>query len=249
MVPGSRPGAVQPVRWHVMDDVAELARAVAMRILRRAQDSIADHGVFRLVLAGGRTPQAVYRHISDAATDWSRWEIYFGDERCLPAADPGRNSVMALHNWLGRVAIPSGNIHPIRVELGPAAAAREYSALVARALPFDMVLLGMGEDGHTASLFPGHRHDEAELVHAVLDAPKAPAERVSLGLAALNAAQEVLVLITGSDKSGAVQRWQAGEDLPVTRIHGHNGADVYIDVAANKTPPAKNKQDQARESG
>ena len=228
-----------------MGDGAELARAVAARILQRARDSIADHGVFRIVLAGGSTPVAVYRELADAGADWSRWEIYYGDERCLPAGNAARNSVMALHNWLGRVAIPSGNIHTIRAELGPAVAARDYATVVAQTLPFDMVLLGMGADGHTASLFPGHRHDEAELVHAVLDAPKAPPERVSLGLAALNAAHEVLVLISGRDKSSAVQRWRAGEDLPVARIHGHNGAEVYLDTAANQLQPAATSPEQS----
>ena len=113
--------------------------------------------------------------------------------------------------------------------------------LVAAALAFDLVLLGMGEDGHTASLFPGQAHAPGELVHAVLGAPKPPPQRVSLGLAALNEAHEVLVLIAGSSKHGAVERWRRGEDLPVTRIHGHNGVDVYLDNDANET-----EQDQAR---
>lgn len=226
---GSRQAVPAPVRWHVMTDITELSMTVAARILDCAQDSIVRNGVFRIVLAGGRTPVAVYRRITDTGMDWSRWQFYFGDERCLPASHPERNSAMAFHNWLGRVPVPSRNIHPIRAELGAGEAARAYAELVERALPFDMVLLGMGPDGHTASLFPGHRHDEAELVHAVLDAPKPPPERVSLGFAALNAAQEVMILITGRDKHRAVQRWRAGEDLPVAHVHGHNGMDVYID--------------------
>jgi 6-phosphogluconolactonase len=227
-----RQAVATPVRWHVLTAVTELAATVAARILQCARDSIAARGEFRIVLAGGRTPVTVYREISDAGMDWSRWQVYFGDERCLPAGHPERNSTMATQSWLGRVAIPSRNIHPIRTELGAGRAARAYAALVAPVLPFDLVLLGMGPDGHTASLFPGQRHDEAELAHAVLDAPKPPPERVSLGLAALNAAHEVLILITGSDKRSAVQRWRAGEDLPVAHVHGHNGADVYLDNAA-----------------
>jgi 6-phosphogluconolactonase len=104
--------------------------------------------------------------------------------------------------------------------------------VVSAAQPFDLVLLGMGEDGHTASLFPGQQHAAGDTVHAVHDAPKPPPERVSLGVAALNAAAEVLVLVSGAGKHDAVQRWKQGEDLPVTRIHGQAGVDVYIDSAA-----------------
>lgn len=222
-------------RWHVMPDSAALTRAVTRHILATAVRAIAGHGEFRVVLAGGTTPAAVYRQLADAAADWPCWQIYFGDERCLPADHPERNSVMARRSWLDRVPVPSGNVHAIPAESGAAAAARAYAPLVAAALPFDLVLLGMGEDGHTASLFPGHVHDAGELVHAVQGAPKPPPERVSLGLAALNEAHEVLVLIAGRSKRSAVQRWRAGADLPVSRIHGHNGADIYLDNDANQT--------------
>jgi 6-phosphogluconolactonase len=224
-------------RWHVLPDSAALTRAVTRHILATAARAISGHGEFRMVLAGGTTPAAVYRQLADAAADWSCWQIYFGDERCLPADHPERNSVMARRSWLDRVPVPSGNVHTIPAGSGAAAAARAYAPLVAAALPFDLVLLGMGEDGHTASLFPGQVHAAGELVHAVQDAPKQPPERVSLGLAALNEAHEVLVLVSGHSKHSAVQRWRAGADLPVARIHGHNGADVYLDNDANQAGP------------
>jgi 6-phosphogluconolactonase len=229
---------VQPggqTRWHVIPDSAALTRVVTRHILATAGRAIAGHGEFRVVLAGGATPAAVYRQLADAAADWSCWQIYFGDERCLPAAHPDRNSVMARRSWLDRVPVPAGNVHAIPAENGAVVAARAYAPLVAAALPFDLVLLGMGEDGHTASLFPGHVHAPGELVCAVQGAPKPPPERVSLGPAALNEAHEVLVLVTGSSKHGAVQRWRRGEDLPITRIHGHNGMDVYLDNDAHQT--------------
>lgn len=139
---------------------------------------------------------------------------------------------MASECWLGRVALPAANVHVINAETGAAAAAQAYAAVIEQARPFDLVLLGMGEDGHTASLFPGQSHADGELVHAVHDAPKPPPERVSLGLAALNDAAGVLVLVSGAGKHAALQRWKRGEDLPVARLHGQAGVDVYIDNAA-----------------
>jgi 6-phosphogluconolactonase len=219
-------------RWHVLADPQVLAAVVCARILESARNAISRHGVFRIVLAGGSTPAAVYRQLAATASDWSCWQIYFGDERCLPADHPERNSVMAAGNWLAQVPLPRANIHPIEAELGATAAATAYTAVVRAAQPFDLVLLGMGEDGHTASLFPGQQHAAGELVHAVHDAPKPPPDRVSLGVAALNAAAAVLVLVSGPGKHAAVQRWKQGEDLPVARMHARAGVDVYIDNAA-----------------
>ena len=227
-------GRISPAtRWHRMPDPEALVRAVTQRIIELAHTAIATHAGFRIVLAGGSTPQAVYRELVDASTDWSRWRVYFGDERCLPVDDPERNSVMATHSWLGQVPIPDSNIHPIRAELGPEAAASRYASVIAEARPFDLVLLGMGEDGHTASLFPGQQLDESVSVHPVHHAPKPPPERVSLGLAALNDSEEVLILVAGGSKRDAVQRWRAGAGLPVAGICGRHGVDVYIDAAAD----------------
>jgi len=234
MMLSGNPAPSPATRWHRMPDPEALVRAVVQRILARAQAAIADHAAFRIVLAGGSTPQAVYRALAATPADWSRWQVYFGDERCLPADDPQRNSVMALQNWLDRVDMPGANIHPIPAELGAETAAAGYAAVIAGARPFDLVLLGVGEDGHTASLFPGQRHAAGAAVHAVHAAPKPPADRVTLAVEALNDSVEVLILATGSSKRAAVQRWKAGAALPVARIHGLHGADVYLDAAADQ---------------
>ena len=184
------------------------------------------------MLAGGSTPAAVYRWLAVSAANWNRWLIYFGDERCLPPEHPDRNSVMVAKAWLNQVAIPAANIHLIPAERGPQLGADAYGPLVQQARPFDLVLLGMGEDGHTASLFPGQCYDPDQPVHPVRNAPKPPADRISLSLAALNDARQVIILITGSGKHEAIQRWRNGEALPVTQVHGHAGAKVYVDALA-----------------
>ncbi len=219
-------------RWHRFDSAEAVAQAAAARIFSAAQESIAERGLFRVVLAGGSTPKATYALLRDMPAQWDAWSIYFGDERCLPPAHPERNSVMAREAWLAHVPIPAEQVFEIPAELGPEPAAQRYAPVVDGAVPFDLVLLGMGEDGHTASLFPGRPLDDSALVAAVFDAPKPPAERVSLGLGALNASHEVLILVTGEGKREAVRRWRACEDLPVARVHGLEGADVYVDTAA-----------------
>ena len=221
-----------PTRWHMFDDADAVAVQAAQRILQSASRAIAERDLFRIVLAGGRTPEAAYRLLAGADTDWSRWEIYFGDERCLPVDDAKRNSLMAATALLDGVAVPTANIHPIPAERGAEAAAGEYEAVIRVAMPFDLVLLGIGEDGHTASLFPGQQHPAEQLVHAVHNAPKPPPNRVSLSARALSEAREVLILATGAGKRRAIQAWQAGEPLPIAGIGGPAPVDVLLDRAA-----------------
>jgi 6-phosphogluconolactonase len=218
--------------WQYFPDAAAVAAAATALILSAADAAISARGEFRLVLAGGTTPDRVYRQLAASPADWSRWQIYFGDERCLPAADPGRNSSMAATAWLDHAEVPQQNVHPIPAELGAKAAAQRYAALVAGARPFDMVLLGMGEDGHTASLFPGDVHPAGEQVHAISGAPKPPPERVSLSREALSDSRDVLILVTGKGKRDAVQRWRAGEDLPIAHITARDHLRVLVDREA-----------------
>ncbi len=218
--------------WTVLEDPAAVAAAMAERIAASAARAIAERGRFRLVLAGGRTPQAAYVLMSGSDQEWSRWEIFFGDERCLPADHDQRNSRMAAAAFLDRVPIPADRVHPIPAELGPEQGARAYERIVSGSLPFDLVLLGMGEDGHTASLFPGHEIDPAALVVPVHGAPKPPPERISLGPAALRRTERLLIVVTGPDKREATRRWRSGEDLPIAAVGGGANVEVLIDRAA-----------------
>jgi 6-phosphogluconolactonase len=216
-------------RWHTLETADQVALAAYEQILKSAEQAIADHGTFKLVLAGGSTPEKVYRLLAHADADWSKWYIYYGDERCLPADHADRNSLMATSAFLEKVAIPDAQIFTIPAELGPEPAAKKYQQIVASALPFDMVLLGMGEDGHTASLFPGHQHLEEELAHAVYNSPKPPPERVTISAKALSNTQQLIFLITGTNKQEAVKNWRSGQDLPVATIVPEKPIDIYID--------------------
>ena len=215
-------------RWHYLETAEQVAEAACQHILDAADSAISERGKFKLVLAGGKTPKKVYRLLAIAKADWANWYIYYGDERCLPADHQDRNSLMANQVFLDKVAIPANQIFTMPAELGPELAAERYRLTVAEAGKFDMVLLGMGKDGHTASLFPGHQHDQNELVHAVYNSPKPPPERISISAGGLSYSHEVIFLIVGSNKQDAVERWKQGEDLPVASIQPENSIDIYI---------------------
>lgn len=226
----------QTARWHVFPDDASLCADALARVLAAARDAIARHGAFDIVLAGGNTPRKLYRALRHADADWAQWHVWFGDERCLPPDDAERNSKMARDEWLEHVAIPAANRHPIPAESG----AREAAMLYARELrsidAFDMVLLGLGEDGHTASLFPDHdwgAHADSPACIAVFDAPKPPPERVSVSAQRLSNAHAVLFLVEGAGKRAAISRWKQGDPIPAASIAPEAGVDVLLDVAAN----------------
>ena len=230
---------MQRRRWHEFDGRSDLEQAAASAIVTSAQRAIAERGAFHIVLAGGTTPRNVYRALRTATTDWSAWHIYFGDERCLPPADPQRNSAMASSAWLDQVAIPGRQIHPIPAQLGPEKAAHRYAQEVARmngGSDFDLVLLGLGEDGHTASLFPGQAWESAITlppVIAVLDAPKPPPQRVSLSPERLSKARQVIFLVNGTGKHEALRDWRNGEPIPASRITPDGGVDIFVNPSPN----------------
>lgn len=229
-----QPIAEQVVRWHPVADAEALQQAAYRWIIDASVRAIAARGRFVIVLSGGNTPRAIYAMLRDADTDWSRWEIWFGDERCVPPDDPQRNSVMARDAWLSHVAIPQDRVHVIAVELGADAAARAYADALRSVGDFDLVLLGLGEDGHTSSLFPGHDWGtaaDAPETLAVSDAPKPPPQRITLSAARLGRTREALFLIEGDSKRDAVRRWLAGDAIPARSIRPRAGVDALIDAS------------------
>lgn len=219
-----------PADTRVLADPEAVAAEACRLIAAAARDAIGQRHVFHLVLAGGSTPGLAYQRLAATDQAWAAWEIFWGDERCLPLDDPGRNSRMAQDLWLSQVAIPARQIHRIPAENGAAQAAAEYAEVIAGRMPFDLVLLGMGDDGHTASLFPA-AVDSAAPVIAVCDAPKPPAQRVSLNFQTLGACRQQLVLVTGAGKSAALAAWRQGKNLPIARAVRAD-ACLLLDTAA-----------------
>ena len=214
-------------RWHTFNAQDALNHAAMTRILQAANEAIAKHGSFSIVLAGGSTPKAIYALLSKAEADWANWHVFINDDRCLPVDDDERNSKMVNEVWLSHVAIPSNQFHPIPCELGPIEGASAYAKTLEQVGAFDLVLFGLGEDGHTASLFPGHVVDNSADVVPVFNSPKPPAERVTMSQNRLNNTKEALFLVTGAGKQDAVNAWRNGEPIPATLITPACGVDVY----------------------
>jgi 6-phosphogluconolactonase len=218
----------------VFPDADELVAGLAEALLAEATEAIGARGVFHLVLAGGSTPLALYRALAERNIGDARWHIWYGDERCLPAGHAERNSAMIESAWLSGSRIPPDHRRPIPAERGADAAAL-YADWLAGVPDFDVALLGMGEDGHTASLFPGHdwgMEADSPDVLAVEGAPKPPPERVSLSAARLNRSARVWFVITGGNKRHALRQWEACEVLPVAAVHGKAETVAWLDAAA-----------------
>ena len=220
----------QPAQFVPHDNAADLAVSVARRVAEVAAQAIRDRGEFRLALAGGETPRRCYEQLRHLPIDWVHVQIFFGDERCLPVGDAQRNDTMACVALLDHVAIPPTHLHCIAAERGALDAARHYAGLLNNGAPLDLVLLGMGEDGHTASLFPGNPATESkDAAVAVFDAPKLPSQRVSLGLNTLQQARQRIFLVAGAGKRAALQAIIDGAALPAARV---GLAEWHVDRAA-----------------
>jgi 6-phosphogluconolactonase len=215
---------------HPCADAEAVAQYAADAVAESSSSAISARGVFHWVLAGGTTPKRCYELLRDADIDWPNVHVWFGDERCLPVGDAERNDRMADDALLNHVPIPPAHIHRMNAELGPEIAAERYATLLADAPVMDLVLLGIGEDGHTASLFPDNPAlNDPRLAVPVFNSPKPPSERVSMGYAVLNAARRCLIMVAGKGKVDAISRIRNGELLPVARVQG---SEWLIDQAA-----------------
>lgn len=225
---------MQP-EWRVFADAGTLVATLADALCAEAEVAIAERGVFHLVLAGGTTPLALYRTLADRRAGDARWQVWYGDERCLPAGHPERNNAMIEAAWLAASSIPPESRRPIPAEFGAVDAAARYAGWLKDVGDFDVVLLGMGEDGHAASLFPDRDWGGAPGspdVLAIHAAPKPPPERVSLSAARLSRSRRVWFVITGSGKREALARWKSGETLPVAAVRGKLDTAAWLDAAA-----------------
>jgi 6-phosphogluconolactonase len=225
----------------IFKDGTALSLAAAEHFAETVTDAVTKRGRFLAALAGGNTPLPLFRLLAELPyrqqLPWSRMVFFWGDERCVPPDDPQSNFKQAWQAWLAHVPIPEENVHRIKGELDPTAATRDYAeqlkAFAEGALAWprlDWVLLGLGGDGHTASLFPGSPADiDAKLaaIHVTADHEDRPAERVSLTPNVFNAARKVVFLATGEEKARALANTLTGgrDPLrwPAQRIHPAEG--------------------------
>ena len=200
------PPEIQRTRSFVPDSVA--------LIVGEAEKAVAARGVFRIALSGGNTPRPVYEALARLGLPWDKWVITFGDERCVPPDSDQSNFRMARLAWFDPARVPAASILRMEGESDPAAAAQKYEAgLLSRSNPYvhDLILLGLGDDGHTASLFPGTEalHASARLVVANY-VPKFSARRLTFTYPLLNAARHVCFLVSSPGKEAVLQEVLAG---------------------------------------
>jgi 6-phosphogluconolactonase len=209
-----------------LPDRGALARRAWQRVLALAEAAIAEHGAFRIALSGGSTPRELYQELArfPEAADFARWHVFFGDERCVPPDHRDSNYRMARETWLGDGRVPQGQIHRMRGEIEPSDAAAEYEALLAREFAtrevprFDVVLLGMGEDGHVASLFPfGPELEEARRWVTASRAGGSGSSRITFTLRTIDAGRCVLLLVSGTAKATALRDVLHGTQEPRAR--------------------------------
>ena len=217
---------IQP-KIQVLPDPAAVAAACAELVVATCAEAVADHGAFSLVLAGGSTPKAAYDLLASDdyrdRVDWERTHVFFGDERCVPPSHDDSNYRMADAALLSQVPIPPGQVYRMKGEADPAEAAKGYGMLLrdqfgdGRPLGAgpDLVLLGMGGDGHTASLFPGAAAlDEPKHRCVATVKPESGQDRLTMTAPFLNTARHAVVLVTGAGKSARLSEALEGDRDP-----------------------------------
>ena len=224
----------------VVPDLAALVEEAAGRVAASAEQAIADRGMFSIALSGGNTPRPIYERLSTepyrSRIDWSKVHVFFGDERCVPPDSDQSNYRMASEALLSRVPIPPDHVHRIRGEIDPEQAAIEYGRLLKEMFGdggLDLILLGMGPDGHTASLFPGTpalHETRHRCVANYVD--KLRSWRVTLTAPFINRSREVMFLVSGADKAATLAQVLEGprdpDRLPSQLIQPENGRLIWL---------------------
>ncbi|MCB2187937.1 MAG: 6-phosphogluconolactonase [Deltaproteobacteria bacterium] len=211
----------------IFADYEALSRGAAEFFVAEAREALASRGVFRVALSGGNTPERMFAILAapplSAQVAWDRVAVFWSDERCVPPTDERRNSLHARRAWLDRAPAAEAQVHPVDCQDDPGRAARAYElAITARfageAPRFDLIFLGLGADGHTASLFPGHDQagDAGRLVREILTGP-GEVDRVTFTPGLLNQARVVAFLVSGPEKAQVVREIQEGPRDPGRR--------------------------------
>lgn len=234
----------------VFPDRAALARAAAMHFVELARSAIELQGRFSVALSGGTTPEPMYRLLAapkfTSQIDWQRVHLFWSDERCVPPDDPASNYNMAWNSFISQIPIPKGHIHRIRGEEVPAVAAERYEQELkdhfkGGSTRFDLILLGLGEDGHTASIFPGSvAVAEYKRLVVVAHHPRTRQQRITITLLAINAAANVTFLVAGESKREMMKQVLSGlkspDEIPAIGVHPRDGTLLWLcDQTAEST--------------
>jgi len=238
----------------IFNDLENLSRAAANLFAEQATHSVNERDRFLVALNGGNTPMRLFQLLGTdfhEKVDWSKVHIFWGDERCVPPDDPGSSYGQAREAVLNRVPIPELNLHRIKGELGPVQASEEYSLILkAFSSPplewprFDLVYLGMGEDGHTASLFPGSPVEVDEpVIPVTAHYQNRPADRVTLTPVVFNRAGMIVFMATGEKKAITLAEVLSDrynpEQFPAQRINPRDGQLIWlVDAQAASRLPA-----------
>jgi len=214
--------------WTISTSLESASIAAADYIASQISAAIEARGVCHMIVPGGNTPAGCFTLLAEKSLPWDKLHCYPGDERCYEAGHAERNDVMIEANLLSR--LPGIHFHPMPAELGAEQGAIVYRTTLGLVERFDIAFLGMGEDGHTASLFPDNEAlHEKEAVVAVHQSPKPPADRISLSMLTLQQARTRVVLAAGDSKAEIMARIRAGEPLPVNQV---GGIHWFVDEAA-----------------
>lgn len=215
---------VVPVNLHIVRDNDELAEMAADYIISASRSAIQHTGRFTIALSGGTTPRRTYELLArpeySLRVQWERWYVYFSDERCVPHTDPESNYGMAARSLLDRVPVPDDQVFRIKEGIEPAIAAADYEGQLRIVFPmgtpaFDVILLGLGEEGHVASLFPHSAAvDETERLVVANEVPAATPQRVTFTFRTINAAKHVVFLAAGAHKAWAVHAALHPDQVP-----------------------------------
>jgi 6-phosphogluconolactonase len=228
--------------------LAFLSDAVARELAKIAKEAIAERGQFTIALSGGETPRTLYDILAkdyQSALDWKHVRFLWGDERYVRRDDPASNYRMAKESLFDHIPVTPDNVYPVNTALAnPEKAAANYSTelslTIGGSLPsFDLILLGLGNDGHTASLFPGTDFERmAGQLVVVTDSPVSPKVRISLTMDVINAARNVFFLVAGEEKKQILKAVLADEGnvdskYPASRVNPRGQLTWFVDEAAN----------------
>lgn len=241
-VPGSGVNPMQE-EIHVLENSSDLFHTAAQEFATQAESAVRERGVFRVALSGGSTPKTLYSLLASpefASIPWEKIQLYFGDERDVPPDDPESNYRMANEAMISKIHIPPGNVFRVQTE-GKTAdqAAAEYEQTIGKSFAlkpgefprFDLILLGMGPDGHTASLFPGSAALNEQTRAVVANwVDKFQSYRITFTYPVLNNAACVMFLASGPEKAEMIRNVleEHRQDLPSARVHPTNGRLVWM---------------------